>query len=552
VRFPKERHVWFPWSVRSLRVLMRPVSSLIPEVHSTFTYGPPICEDGCSPSDMPPVRHGPKDLLEYDATYGVIICRECQYAIQKSALQSHLLRHKIFRHERHSLLSLISRLEILEPDDVPLPPPSTKPIEALPVISGLRCVVGQCESLFASSKRMRRHQLECHDLAGPETDGANSMVRPVSLQTFFRGTKIRYFEVAGTATNVALKSPPSVEAVNTIEIGHPSQVSDVAATPTALAPVIDLHHLGYFHHFLQDTSLSLPEVDPDNPLYWHHEFVAQALQQEWLMAGLLAVAASHKATIAHATSTATAHHERSLILFQTYQKGVQAHVERQKKTCAWSTDSLEAVTTPHLTMPQGKPTPRHEVLDQLTEILSCAHVLFLHKTTQSGNLEALTTPIRGLIPKDSIGKHNAELMEISQADRDPSLSCLLDRISSLPTRMVEPLGRSHGPEDLQPATVALSAIARLIDSCAAGFDSDELTFSAMATWLSGAAGPFHELLAHNNAAALIVLAHWAGSLVRRVEENGCWFLKGAADFLLTRIRERLPQNAAVLELIEGL
>ncbi|KAF3049966.1 hypothetical protein E8E11_004799 [Didymella keratinophila] len=393
-------------------------------------------------------------------------------------------------------------------------------------------------------------------MAGSETDGAACMVRPVSLQTFFRGTKIRYFEVKGPVTSIPLDPPRSVEAVNTDEIAQSPQISDVAATPIALVPVIDLHHLGYLHYFLQDTSLSLPAVDPENPLYWHHEFVAQALQQEWLMAGLLAVAASHKATIAHATCTATAHHERSLGLFKKYQEGLQAHLARQQTTCAWSTDSLEVVTTPRLTMLQGKPTPRQEVLDQLASVISCAHILFSHKI-QSGTLESLTLSIRGLVPKDKIGKQDsidraADLMEVDQADRDPLLACLLDRISSLPTRMAGPLGRSQGPEDLQAVTVVRLAIAKLIDSCAAGFESDELTFSAMATWLSGAADEFHELIAHNNAAALIVLAHWAGSLARRVEENGCWFLKGAADFLLTKIRERLPKDSAVCELVDGL
>lgn len=61
---------------------------------------------------MIPLRLGPKELLEYDATYGVIICREYQYAIQQSALQSHLLQHKIFRSERTTLLASIAQLDI--------------------------------------------------------------------------------------------------------------------------------------------------------------------------------------------------------------------------------------------------------------------------------------------------------------------------------------------------------------------------------------------------------------------------------------------------------
>ncbi|KAF3033810.1 hypothetical protein E8E12_003059 [Didymella heteroderae] len=512
---------------------------------------------------MPPVRLGPNDLLEYDVTHSVIVCRECQYAIQKSALQSHLLRHKIFRHERHSLLSLISQLEILEPEDVPLPPPTSKPIAALPVISGFRCGVGPCESLCASSKRMRRHQLECHDLTESEADGADFMVRPVSLQTFFRGTKIRYFEVAGPATRVSKSQPTSVEAVNIGKVEQSPQMFEASATSLAAVRGIDLHQMGYLHHFLLDTSLTLPVVDPENSLYWHHEFVAQALQQEWLMAGLLALAASHKATLAHATSIATAHHERSLSLFKDYQEGLEVHLASQARTSVWPVDgSPEIVTSPHLTMVRGKPTPRHVVLKQLASVISCAHALFPFGNIRLSTLEALITSIRGLGAEDVVSKirkddafgRAAELMEMEHSDRDPVLAKLLAHISSLPSRMADPLGRPQGPEGVRHLIVALSSIATLIDSCLAGFESetDEGTLSAMATWLAEASDDFNDMMAHNNPAALIVLAHWAGSLVKRVEENGCWFLKGASEFILTGVRARLLEEPAILELVDGL
>jgi hypothetical protein len=120
---------------------------------------------------------------------------------------------------------------------------------------------------------------------------------------------------------------------------------------------------------------------------------------------------------------------------------------------------------------------------------------------------------------------------------DPALSTVLQRLDTLPSRMASALGR---PDDLRDVVIALSAIATLIDSCVAGFEAEEATFRAMATWLSKAADEFHEMLARDNPAALIVLAHWAASLVRRVEEMGCWFLKGAADFVIGQVKERLP------------
>ena len=136
------------------------------------------------------------DLLKYDAKHSVLICQKCKYAIQKSALESHLLRHKIYRGERRRLLSSIARLEIFEPDEVQLPPVGSSPVDTLPIISGYRCTATNCENLCASSKRMKLHWSEKHGLSDPPETSARS----VNLQTFFRGTKLRYFEVASPRT----------------------------------------------------------------------------------------------------------------------------------------------------------------------------------------------------------------------------------------------------------------------------------------------------------------------------------------------------------------
>ena len=518
---------------------------------------------------MPSVLLGPKELLEYDADYGVIICRECQYAIQKSALQSHLLRHKIFRHERHSLLSSISQLNILEPEDVPLPPPTCRPIETLPVISGFRCTVGACESLYASAKRMRRHQLESHDLSEAEP-----IVRSVSLQTFFRGTKIRYFEVttASAASEVLgiLHKSFAAEGTEGRDMGKSDdQMRDTSKAAPPAVPVpsskprskadINMQTLVYFHHFTSTTSLTLPPVNPKQPtaLYWRQEFVTQALQQKWLMAGLLALSASHMGKITHRASAAAAHYDRSTEYIQEYLHG------REKYTQIHFNTSL-----------QGRPTPRKEVLDQIASVVSCARVLYLIQTLDPGGiryeksgepitLESLILPMRSLVgngpslrpsgfpysnnASDAFGRA-AQLLNVTI--HDPALSTVLQRLDTLPTRMASALGR---PDDLQDVVIALSAIATLIDSCVAGFEAEEATFWAMATWLSKVGDEFHEMLARNNPAALIVLAHWAASLVRRVEETGGWFLKGAAGFVIGQVRERLPvDRPAIQVLVVGL
>lgn len=282
------------------------------------------------------------------------------------------------------------------------------------------------------------------------------------------------------------------------------------------------------------------------------------------MAGLLALSASHKAVLAHSSSIASLHYNQSVSLYEQYQKGRSAHVERPMPGYTPEEDTLSSFNTSS----RGLPTPRKEVLDQLGSVMECTHALFLVKKHGAlPTLEAFIAMMRRLVApgvtlrpsdfrqtngsdaEDAFGRA-ARLMD-TPVD-DPILSTVLSRVSSLPTRMAEALGRPEGREGLRPVIVALSAIATLIDSCVAGFESDEAAFWAMATWLSGAADEFHDMVVRYEPAALIVLAHWAASLARRVEENGCWFLKGASAYILSRIKERLPDNALVHELVNGL
>ncbi|KAK1142988.1 hypothetical protein N8T08_007229 [Aspergillus melleus] len=249
---------------------------------------------------MSTVRFGPRDLLEYDAHYGVLICRECHYAIQKTALQSHLLRHKIYRSERQDLLCQIAPLQLLEPHEVPLPGAATSPIEALPIIPGYRCTSVGCGCLYASSKRMKRHQTETHGRG--DTSDILSHARPATLQTFFRGTKLRYFEVTG-------------------QVPH-----DLDSSVDSPSLDVDLDTLACFHYFLTTASLTLPCPQRRGHLdeYWQTKVVPHALRNRWLMCGLLAISASHLAAEAGGVGSPEIHCNRSRQFFVEFSAGWDA------------------------------------------------------------------------------------------------------------------------------------------------------------------------------------------------------------------------------------
>jgi hypothetical protein len=161
------------------------------------------------------------DLLDYNSTYRVLVCRECQYAIQKSAVSSHLLRHKIYRNDRQRLLNAIAKLDLAEPEDVPLPTPGSLAIDGLPAISGYGCTWDGCDNLCASVKRMKRHLSGVHSV--PNGDFCP---RSVKLQTFFRGTKLRYFEVVSSSADEFIETEQTGQAISNDNVAREKKDND--------------------------------------------------------------------------------------------------------------------------------------------------------------------------------------------------------------------------------------------------------------------------------------------------------------------------------------
>jgi hypothetical protein len=531
---------------------------------------------------MPPVRLGSRELLEYDARYGVLICRECQYAIQKSALQSHLLRHKIYRRERQHLLSCIARFDLFEPQHVPLPAPTSPPIDSLPIISGYRCTAAECGNLCASVKRMRRHWSEIHGLSEPPPN-SSSIARPVKLQTFFRGTKLKYFEVASSLQADTAgatfddenerhdneerdKQRDGVDAA-TPQLPPPPQVPPRPVPPpfSSLAD-FNLEALTYFHHFTTNTSLTLPaaKYPQSGPHYWQVEVVFHALRRRSLMCGLLAISACHLAFLANETAIKQVHCERSVELSSQFSADWEA-------TTTCDSDALAAGVKE-----EGK------VARQVQGILRCAHWALAGSTPNHGivlapvfssQLQAIVATIQGFIVPDSVlhpgiassDDDDRQEETFAQAKRILGLgsssdtgslgnipSGLLDSLGALPSCMAETFGR---PDSAQDVFATLSAIAAIAECCEISFASNEVgvVSHGMVAWLLKVSDHFNYMASHHSPAALVVLAHWAAWLVQRAERCGCWFLRGSAKNILEQITEQLPaEDLAAQSLVRNL
>ena len=528
---------------------------------------------------MPAIRFGNGDLLEYNPKYNLLICRECQYAIQKSALESHLLRHKIYRGDRQGLLSSIAHLDLLEPDQVPLPSPSSPPVDNLPILSGYCCIAPECRHLVVSSKRMKRHWSEVHG----SVPLPSSFARPVKLQTFFRGTKVRYFEVASPTpqpastdddgdklnSNRGESEEQNRNAIKTTRLPPPRMLASLEPAHGISPTDFNLETLTYFHHLITVVSLILPGAkDPQSTKqYWQKLVPSRALQRRWLMCGLLALSAHHLALLADEPVTKRVHSEREAQLSSEFLAGLSQTTGRDDvgfevaqidETAKETGEQIKCLLHCVQWAPVGPALDCEPVApSQLPLILSTIRGCCipdstpLHSNVRQGN--------------SSHERHEEQVTPEHQSTGDPSPggnssthtssntpSVLLKRFHALPHRMAEVLGR---PENVQDVFAPLSAITAVVECCDISFASDEVgtAWYGLVTWLAKVPDHFNQMLSRHRPAALVVLAHWAAVLVKRAERMGCWFLNGFAKIIVVEVARHLAANGrTILGLIEDL
>jgi hypothetical protein len=498
-----------------------------------------------------PITFGTHDMFEYDMKYKVLICQECKYAIQKSALGSHLLRHKIYRSERQRLLSSIAQLELSEPDDVQLPPIGSPPVHGIPIILGHRCTAPGCESLYASTKRMRRHWSESHGVSEP----SESFARPVNLQTFFRGNKLRYFEVASPGITVGKPLVPfdgrlaQQQSVNSVASPARSINTSVFSKPSPND--LEMETIRYFYHFTTATSLTLPAENSDPAKHWQIDMVVQALPLRWLMHGLLAISASHLAMLSNDNTTKQVHLERSSRFLQTFRAGwaevkhdaVEARAGMVKagakifcilQCCYWT---FHPLPLDEGMIPELAPFALQSFM---MTIQGCVNPNFaLHSTFG-----------REDIPKEAFVKARDDIGRSSDATVPiKTLDMLLNCLHTLPYRMAEILDK---PDSTQDFLTTLSAIETLVDCCTLSYATNDIgaAWMGMESWLTSLSDHFKQLVSRQNAATLIVFAHWS-LLVARAESH-CWFLKGSATKLILQIAGKLPKDSSAQNLVETL
>jgi hypothetical protein len=498
------------------------------------------------------------DMLRYNAAYQVLICRECQYAIQKSAVSSHLLRHKIYRNDRQRLLSYIAGLDLLEPEHVPLPPPKSPPVNGLSTVAGYRCIQYECHCLCASLKRMKRHQTESHGVS--DLSHVNAFAKPTTLQTFFKGTKLRYFEVASvSAEGVDANAPATtrfedrnrhvrtrehdVEFTVTLPVVSGSPTTRQSSQRSFISANVDLDILAYFHHYTTVTSLTLPAIHKE-PEFWQTNIVQLALEHQWLMCGLLAITACHLILSTKDLNRQRKHANHSVQFLSKFVEGYEMQeTEYGLDPAHWSQPWVPA---------ESKRI--HDILRLSfwavdgSSSVDIERVFLANKLAASMfDLDAFGQMSFSGFPQD-LDIHAPEHLRLNEDEdmfsrassildpgtphdfgADPIIVAMIDCLRRLPSQFFDVFGR---PDNVEDVSATLQAIAALAVSCYISWQADtpEGLWLGLVWWRTTGNTHFESMLSQHSPAALVLMGCW-NALVKRAKHRDMWYLRSLSRII---------------------
>ena len=108
----------------------------------------------------------PDDYFVYLDIWKVLVCRSCQYGLQKNGVESHLIRkhQAILLAIRKALIAYAETLTLLSPSQVLTPSTSTsiQAFDCLKLFNEGSCCI-QCEALFGTLSSMKMHCRDKHN-----------------------------------------------------------------------------------------------------------------------------------------------------------------------------------------------------------------------------------------------------------------------------------------------------------------------------------------------------------------------------------------------------
>jgi hypothetical protein len=468
----------------------------------------------------------PSQLLHYLLPYRVLICKECRYAIQPSAISRHLKDlHRIYRSDRREFMEYAQSLDLADPGDIILPEPNEAPVHFLPTASGFACTASGCSHLCVTIQRMKRHWAMVHSDVVANT----AQWYPVDLQTFFRGNQLRYFMVCRNST--ATSQP---ERNSTLDSKASSLEVDPLEAPLAYDSDWRAFDLDLLEHFKNSTYLDVGHNSASRRL-WQTTIPLLACSHSFLMHGILACSALHLAYLNPTESEqyqliAAYHQNRALPAFRS------AIANANKDTCN-ALFSFSQLLIIYCFASEGQSgdlllvREKDELgLPDWLHIIrgNCTIFKTIWKFIENGPL----TPLK---MERIDGEHLSPVPENPQYAR--RLSGLLAAISFPGKNRIAQQVIEAPPSPLPDALLELS---RAFSKAHVARSRSVFTiWTALYIWPAQVSQDYLDLLKDRDPAALILLAHYC-ILLEPLDSH--WYMSGSSKRLLSRIYNQLDQE----------
>ncbi|KAI3319848.1 hypothetical protein HD806DRAFT_250728 [Xylariaceae sp. AK1471] len=497
----------------------------------------------------PPLKNsstGLGRLLTHLPNYGVVICKDCRFAIQPSAFSSHLQNHHILRSERRCILDQLSSLRLLPPDHVGVPASESRRIVDLPVLSGFKCDTAECGYACTSVKRMCQHWSEVHD----EPNSKVIKYREARLQTFFRGNKIRYFEVEGPKDLQSWTQKESQLAIKKPSVLSPAGLVNKAPDEIQV-PSLDYQSLLYMHHYTRHSGLFLNRGN-ESMVFWLDTIVFEAYKHPFLMYGLLCISAIDKARGTTDYTERRNHLQASASYCAGAISGYRAAVvcpTRDNSTalvaCSRLLGQQEAVSDLIKFQESNHNFTIEDIIEHLVLLRGCTDLMI--------QLQSTLPPDSPFVLPDQVKLGLRQIEENNNTAMALNLGCIPADTWLILTTLEEKLG-AVGLLPESEALMIRRAINSLSHAALHAYEAKEDEFgwagwNAIEGWLRSPviSDELLPAMRESRPAALVVFVSWVMLLLGRIEDAYDWMTGLSAWFV--RVAIKVAQSTEVETLV---
>jgi hypothetical protein len=318
-----------------------------------------------------------------------------------------------------------------------------------------------------------------------------------------------------------VKSPGSLATPQQTSI-NPFDAPDLV--PVRQTTELDITDLRLLHHFTTVVALDLAHpLKPDTLRLWQQHLVELGFRHEFLLRGILAVAAYHIAytsPTSHEEFTLLASNHQSLALAQ-FQDALTA-VSATNCHALFAFSCLIIILT-FASSPKSQPA----AADFNTDVLQWFHMLRGGKIVLDMFPDAIKQSFLKPLLDEMAYTENTATHSIPGADRITDLF----RVCNI---------SSHERETSQAYTLAIHTLLSTFTQASICRNRGDGTILASLVWPVSLPPRFVDLLSEKQPEALVILAHYC-VLISWAQDSD-WFISGWGRYMLETIRESVPES----------